>query len=72
MNAKDKVKIFFPWKWILAAIVVTIAGIAAINATIGIPDENSAMIGESAGKIIVSVWIITSACKLIAYKRKQK
>jgi|GEM_PF-3851576 len=72
MNTKDTVRVFFPWKWILATIIILIAAIATIDATVGIPDKNSAMIGYSAGQIIVSVWVIVSLCKWIAHYKKQK
>ena len=72
MNSRDTMRIFFPWKWILAATLLVIAVIAIIDAMIGIPDASSAKIGEGAAKMVLSVWAIVSVCRYFAYSKKNK
>ena len=72
MNSKDTMRIFFPWKWILAATILVIAAIAIIDAMVGIPDAGSAKVGEGAAKMVLSVWAVVSVCRYLAHSKKNK
>lgn len=72
MDSKDTIRIFFPWKWILAATIFMIVAIAIIDATIGISCAGSAKVGEGAAKMVLSVWAVVSVCRYLAYSKKNK